>query len=205
MVRERLALLINQETDMETCGEAGDAESALKVIRQKRPDLVILDITLRGASGIDLLKQLKADLPEIAVLILSMHEETLYAERVLRAGASGYITKHECTDEIATAIRKVLSGDVYLSESMVAGVIRGMSGAGRKGQKQTIEHLTDRELEVFTLFGRGYALDEVASMLDMARPTVCTHRTRIKTKLGIRSAGEFLHIATKWVYDNDRS
>jgi len=204
MVRERLASLINEELDMETCGQAEDTQSALELIRQTNPDLVIIDLTLRGSSGMDLMKQLKDHRVKVGILIISMHEESLYAERALRAGAHGYVTKHECSDEIATAIRKVVAGEIYLPQQMISHVLKGMTRWGRSS-RNSIDLLADREMEVFNLTGRGLSTKEIADMLGVDAATVFTYRARIKLKMGIRSGRELLYVATKWVSGNEVS
>jgi DNA-binding NarL/FixJ family response regulator len=205
LVRERLAQLINHELDMEVCGEAEDTQSAMEIIRDTMPDLAIIDITLRGLSGIDLIKHLKALSIKVPILVLSMHEESIYAERVLRAGANGYITKHQSAQEIATAIRKILAGDIYLSEKMATGFLKFLSGAGLKGRPQPIDRLSDREFEVFALIGRGHSPHEIAKALDVGLATVSTYRQRMKAKLDLNTATELQHFAITWINENDRA
>lgn len=205
MVRERIASLIDQELDLETCGQADDMRSALEMIERLAPDLAIVDITLRGCSGIELLKQIKNRSLEVATLVLSMHEEPLYAERALRAGAGGYITKRESADEIATAIRSVLAGEVYLPQRMVPAVLKRMrTSADAAESKSGVDLLADRELEIFTLIGRGHTTHEIAKFLNIASATVCTYRNRIKEKMEIATAFELQKYATRWIYENDR-
>jgi DNA-binding NarL/FixJ family response regulator len=205
MVRERIASLIDQELDLETCGQADDAQTALNMIERLAPDLAIVDITLRGCSGMELLKQIKNHSLGIATLVLSMHEEPLYAERALRAGAGGYITKRESADEIATAIRSVLAGEVYLPQKMVPAVLKRMRSPTREPTESDsgVDLLADRELEIFTLIGRGYTAHEIARFLNIASATVCTYRNRIKEKVGVGTAFELQKYATRWVYEND--
>jgi DNA-binding NarL/FixJ family response regulator len=205
LVRERLAQLINHELDMESCGEAGDTQSALEIIRQTKPDLVIIDITLRGPSGIDLIKHLRALSMNVPILVLSMHEESIYAQRVLRAGANGYITKHQSAQEIAAAIRKILAGDIYLSEKMTAGFLKSLTGVGVNNQRKPIDRLADREFEVFALIGRGHSPHEIAKVLDIGVATVSTYRQRIKAKLDLNTATELQHFAISWINENDRA
>jgi DNA-binding NarL/FixJ family response regulator len=205
LVRERLAQLINHELDMESCGEAGDTQSAMEIIRETTPDLVIIDITLRGPSGIDLIKHLRALSMKVPILVLSMHEESIYAQRVLRAGANGYITKHQSAQEIAAAIRKILAGDIYLSEKMTAGFLKSLTGVGVKNQPKPIDRLADREFEVFALIGRGHSPHEIAKVLDIGVATVSTYRQRIKAKLDLNTATELLHFAISWINENDRA
>jgi DNA-binding NarL/FixJ family response regulator len=190
---------------MESCGEAGDTQSALEIIRQTKPDLVIIDITLRGPSGIDLIKHLRALSMNVPILVLSMHEESIYAQRVLRAGANGYITKHQSAQEIAAAIRKILAGDIYLSEKMTAGFLKSLTGVGVNNQRKPIDRLADREFEVFALIGRGHSPHEIAKVLDIGVATVSTYRQRIKAKLDLNTATELQHFAISWINENDRA
>jgi DNA-binding NarL/FixJ family response regulator len=151
LLRERLSQLINHELDLEVCGEAGNAQDGIQLIRNTGADLAIIDITLKGSSGLELIKSVKALSIGIPVLVLSMHEEALYAERALRAGATGYITKHQAADQIIQAIRRVLAGDVYLSERMTTSFLKSLTSAGVKSLSRPVDRLTDRELEVLEL------------------------------------------------------
>src|ERR1700733_11659931 len=151
LFRDRLSQLINQELDMQVCGESETAEQAIQLIRRLTPDLVIVDITLKGSSGLELIKGIRALSIGVPVLVLSMHEESLYAERALHAGATGYITKHQAADEVLSAIRRVLAGEVYLSEKMTSGFLKSLTSAGVKTISRAIDRLTDRELEVLDL------------------------------------------------------
>jgi DNA-binding NarL/FixJ family response regulator len=204
LVRERLAQLINHELDMESCGEAEDTQSAMEIIRDTTPDLVIIDITLKGPSGIDLIKHLRALSVKAPILVLSMHEESIYAERVLRAGANGYITKHQPAQEIVAAVRKILAGDIYLSEKMTAGLLKCLTVGGVKSQPKPIDRLADREFEVFALIGRGHSPHEIAKVLDIGLATVSTYRQRIKAKLDLNTATELQHFAISWINEKDR-
>jgi DNA-binding NarL/FixJ family response regulator len=205
LVRERLAQLINHELDMEVCGEAEDSQSAMEIIRETTPDLAIIDVTLRGVSGIDLIKHLKALSIKVPILVLSMHEESIYAERALRAGASGYVTKHQSAQEIATAVRKILAGDIYLSDKMATGFLKSLTGGGIKSRSQPVDRLSDREFEVFALIGRGHSPHEIAKVLDVGLATVSTYRQRMKAKLDLNTATELQHFAITWVNENDRA
>jgi DNA-binding NarL/FixJ family response regulator len=197
MFREQLAHLINKESDMCVCGEADNIREALQLIESDSPDIVIVDLTLKGPGGLELLKDLKARGVDVPVLVLSMHDESLYAERVLRAGARGYITKHEASNEVMAAIRKVLSGQVYLGTRMAGRVLERFSV--RSKAENGVSSLTDRELEVFELIGRGRTTREISTSLHLGISTVDTYRTRIKTKLHLENASQLCHEAIRWV------
>ena len=194
LFRERLAELINQELDMEICGEAEDAQQAIELIRNTSPDLVIVDITLKGSSGLELIKSIKTLPIGVPVLVLSMHDESLYAQRALQAGATGYITKRESADNVLLAIRRVLAGEVYLSVSLT---VRG------KGISRPLNRLTDRELEVLELIGHGHTTRQIAATLKLGVSTVDTHRERIKEKMNFRTGTELQHFAIRWVLERE--
>ena len=202
LFRERLAELINQELDMEICGEAEDAQQAIELIRNISPNLVIVDITLKRSSGLELIKSIKALPIGVPVLVLSMHDESLYAERALRAGASGYITKHEAADNVLLAIRRVLAGEVYLSETTTSVFLRSLT-TGVKNLRRPLDRLTDRELEVLELIGRGRTTRQIANMLQLGVATIDTHRARIKEKMNFRTATELQHFAIRWVRERE--
>lgn len=197
MVRERLAEVINRETDMAVCGEAEDRGSALEVIAREKPDLAIVDLTLKRSNGLDLIKDLHVMHPGLLVLVLSMQDEALYAERVIRAGAHGYITKQEATRKILDAIREVLGGRVFLSPGISAEILSRMLGKS-KGAIRSLEVLSDRELQVFDLVGQGFGTRQIAEQLSLDVKTVETYRSRIKEKLEIRDASELLRKAIAW-------
>ncbi len=201
MFREWLAQMIGKDRTFTICGEADNIQSAMKIIQTQRPDIAIIDITLRGSSGLELIKDLKAQGLDVPVLVLSMHEETLYAERVLRAGAKGYITKHEASSTLLKAIRHVLDGQVYLSEKMTATMLAKVSGQGSRKASGGMELLTDRELEVFHLVGKGYNTREIAAQIHLGETTVDTYRARIKDKLQLRNAAELYSRAAQWVQE----
>ena len=203
LFRERLAQLINHEPDMEVTGEADSAEDAIQLIRNRSPDLAIVDITLKGSSGLELIKSIKALSIGVPVLVLSMHEESLYAERALRAGATGYITKHQAADEVLSAIRRVLAGEVYLSEKMTSGFLKSLTSAGVKTISRAIDRLTDRELEVLDLIGSGQTTRQIADKLQLGVATVDTYRARIKEKMNFRNAAELQHFAIRWVRERE--
>ncbi len=197
MVRERLAEVINREADMMVCGEAEDRGGALEVIARETPGLAIVDLTLKRSNGLDLIKDLQVMHPELRVLVLSMQDETLYAERAIRAGAHGYITKQEATRSILNAIREVLAGKVFLSPDLSAEILSRMLGKS-KGAVRSLEVLSDRELQVFDLVGQGYTTRQIAEQLSLDVKTVETYRSRIKEKLEIRDASELLKKAIAW-------
>jgi DNA-binding NarL/FixJ family response regulator len=200
IVRKGLAQLISHEPDMNVCGDAEDVEQALAAVVRLHPDIVIVDLTLKKLSGLDLIRQLQNLQPDLATLVLSMHDESLYAERALRAGARGYIMKQEGTDKLVTAIRTVLAGDIYVSERMAARMLGKLVG-GRSSEApgSVMDRLSDRELEVFELLGRGLSTRQVAERLNVSVKTIESHREHIKQKLQLRNANELIQHATQWV------
>lgn len=201
MVRERLAEVINRESDMLVCGEAEDRGEALQVIDREKPGLAIVDLTLKRSNGLDLIKDLRAMYPEVLILVLSMQEESLYAERVIRAGAHGYITKQEATRNILEAIRHVLKGSVFLSPELSGEILSRMLGRS-KAAVRSLEVLSDRELQVFELVGQGFGTRQIAEQLGLDVKTVETYRSRIKEKLELKNASELLRKAIAWKRDN---
>jgi DNA-binding NarL/FixJ family response regulator len=197
IVRQGLALLIDHELDLEVAGQAEDAAGALRGIRSVKPDLVLLDVSLKDGDGIELLKDLKAQDPSLPVLMLSMHDESLYAERALRAGARGYVMKQEAPAILLAAIRKVLDGEIYISGRMGATLLRRMVGGKRSESIMPMDRLTDRELEIFRLIGQGETMKEIAAKLFLSVKTVEAHREHIKDKLGLRTATELLRYAIR--------
>jgi DNA-binding NarL/FixJ family response regulator len=198
IVRQGIAQLINQEADLTTCCEAGSAQEALDLVDKDAPDILLVDISLDGVSGIELVKMLKSRYPKIPALVISMHDESLYAERALRAGARGYIMKQEATEKMLTAIRQVLRGDIYLSEGMQGKILQRVL-AGNDSGLSPIDLLSDRELEVFRLIGHGYATSDIARELNRSVKTVETHRAHLKDKLGLKNAAELTRYAVRWV------
>ena len=199
LVREHLTALIQHEADLQVCGEAADAPTALSLISRQVPDLVILDISLKRSNGLELIKSLKEMWPKLPVLVLSMHDEMLYAERSLRAGALGYITKEEATVNVLSAIRKVLRGQVYLSDRMAGRMMKRMVGGVAKEGGSPLEVLTDRELEVFQMLGRGLGTRQIAEELRLGIKTVESYRARIKEKLQLEDGNQLLQHAIQWV------
>ncbi|MGZ4966605.1 MAG: response regulator [Chthoniobacterales bacterium] len=198
MFREQLRLLIDKEEDLVVCGEADNVPAALALIQHTRPQLAIIDITLKGASGLDLLKDLRAHEIDLPVLVLSMHDESLYAERALRAGARGYITKQEASIKVMTAIRQVLSGEIYLDTNVMRRMVDKVVGKSDKAVS-AIDRLTDRELEVFELIGQGRTTREIGYRLSVGLTTVDTYRARIKEKLQLGNAVQLHAEASRWV------
>jgi DNA-binding NarL/FixJ family response regulator len=199
MFRDGLRQLIDNEPDLQVCGDAAAAEPALQGISESRPDLVIVDISLAGASGIDLIKSIKSQLEDLPVLVVSMHDESLYAERALRAGAMGYVMKQEPAKTVKTAIRKVLGGEMHLSDKLASTLVsRFMHGAPEQ-PATPIETLSDRELEVFRMLGLGKGARQIAADLQVTVATVNSFRNRIKEKLGLKTSTEVMLHAIQWV------
>jgi len=201
MVRERLAELINREPDLQVCGEAEDRHGALQVVATTRPHLAIVDLTLKGSHGMDLIRDLQEFHPQVRILVVSMQEESLYAERVIRAGARGYITKQEATRNVMQAIRTVLAGEVYLSARLASHLLTRVVGQQRPEAVLSVGTLADRELQVFERVGRGFSTRQIAEQLHLDIKTIETYRARIKEKLKLKDASELLQRAIAWVHD----
>lgn len=198
LVRERLAEIINQEPDLMVCGEAQDRAGALAAMAAHRPELAIIDLALKDSDGLELIKDIRLQWPNVLMLVVSMYEESLYAERVIRAGARGYVTKQEATRDILSAIRRVLSGRVYLNENISARIIDRLADRSVPGAATPAEMLADRELQVFELLGRGLAVNEIARRLRIATKTVDTYRRRIREKLNLQTSSQLLQHAISW-------
>jgi len=198
IVREGLTLLINREPDLVVCGEAEEAEAALRAVVESRPDILIVDISLNGPDGLELIKAIRAIADRVPMLVLSMHDELIYAERALRAGASGYIMKQEGTKHVLVALRRILKGEVYLSDRaasrMVQHYVRGPAAAIRPVEAE----LSDRELAVYRLIGEGRGTRQIAEELHLSVKTVETYQAHIKDKLSLRSARELVQRAVEW-------
>jgi DNA-binding NarL/FixJ family response regulator len=201
IVREGLAQLINETPDLTVCAQAADAGGAMDVVRAHRPDLVIVDLSLQGRPGMELIKDMHASHADIAVLVLSMHDEDLYAERVLRAGAHGYVMKHQATDTIMDAIRRVLDGEICVSQKVADRLLGRLTTGSQRRVGSSMERLSDRELEVFSLIGQGKAIREIAEALSLSVKTVESHREHIKGKLGLGSSSELLRLAIQTALD----
>ena len=202
LVREWLTYLIQLQPDLVVCGEAEDAPHALRDIAATKPDVAIVDISLKLGSGIELIKNLKAVNPNVAIIVLSMHDERLYAERALRAGARGYIMKRETAKKVITAIRQVLSGKVYMSESLAAIFAEKFVEGRLPASGSLVEQLSDRELETFQLLGKGYETRQVAERMGVSMKTVQAHCAHIKEKLKLTNAAELLREAVRWQENN---
>lgn len=200
LVREGIANLIRTTPELKVSAEVGNAEETLLALAKEVPDLVLLDISLPGKNGIELLKDMHARYPRMQVLVLSMHEETVYAERALRAGAHGYIMKQEPGAKVIEAIRCVLRGELYVSPAIAAHMLKQYV-SNRQGldTRTSIEKLSDRELQVFSSIGKGMSTQEIAEMFHLSVKTIQTYREHIKRKLGLRNATDLVHHATHWV------
>lgn len=202
LVRAGFSQLIADTPDLKVCGEAGDMSSALQLLDTVTPDLAIIDLSLAGGSGLDLIERIKARNSDILILVASMHDESLYAERVLAAGARGYINKQEAQEKIIMAIRQVLSGKVYLSEHMTESILNNI--ASSSDDKYGIQSLSNRELQVFEMIGQGIAPGKMAKQLNISVKTIETHQAHIKKKLGVTSAHKLTHRAIRWVLEQGR-
>jgi DNA-binding NarL/FixJ family response regulator len=198
IVRQGLALLINQEPDLLVCGEAEEAVGAMKVLAACRPDILIVDVSLNGPDGLDLLKNLRSSHPTLPVLILSMHDELMYAERALRAGANGYIMKQEATEKVLVALRRILAGEIYVSDRIANQLVKHYITGSGTVRHSSIADLSDRELEVFRLIGEGHGTRQIAEELHLSVKTVESYQAHIKEKLSLRSARELMQHAIQW-------
>ena len=205
LVREWLTNLLKQQPDFQVCGEAGDAPEALRLIGATQPDITIVDISLASGSGIELIKDIRASHAQVAVVVLSMHDELLYAERALRAGAGGCIMKSEATQKVIEAIRAVLRGEIYVSPKVASLMARKFVG-GKTGRTSfPIEQLSDRELEVFQLLGAGYSTRQISEHLHVGFKTVQGYSARIKEKLNLSNINELMREAIRWQENQDRT
>jgi len=198
IVRQGLALLIDRESDLAVCGEADGAHSAFHAITTLRPDIVVLDISLSGPDGLDVLKEIRTRTTNLPVLILSMHDESIYAERAMRAGANGYIMKQEATEKVLVAIRRILQGDVYLSDRLTNTMLQHYVHGSSPVKKSPLLNLTDRELEVFRLIGEGRGTRQIADELHLSVKTIESYQAHIKEKLTLRNARELVQHAIEW-------
>jgi DNA-binding NarL/FixJ family response regulator len=198
-MRAGLAQLIDRQADLMVCGEAGSPVEAFQALATARPEVVLTDLTMPGRSGLEFIKDLLASHPQLAVLVISMHDEVVYAERALRAGARGYIMKEAGGENLLTALRQVLRGEVYVSPRMSARILEGMSGAKPRGSSSPIEKLTDREFEVFQLIGQGKSTRDIAEQLHLSSKTVDVHRSHIKEKLDLKDVTALVRHAVRWV------
>jgi len=199
IVRDGLITLINHQQDLKVCGEAGEAAQALKSISELKPEVVIVDIGLKSSDGIELTKSIKARYPRLPVIVLSIHDESVYAERALRAGAQAYLMKEVVSENIVTAIRTVLRGEIFVSNTMSKKLLRKLATGKTNTISAPMDSLSDRELEIFRLIGQGYKPSKIAQSMHLSVKTVETYRARIKGKLNLIDADELLRYAIKWV------
>ena len=204
MVRERLAEIINQEADLSVCSEAEDRHEAIESIKTCRPELVIVDLTLKNSDGFELIKDIHSRWPGLTILVVSMHDESLYAERCLRAGAKGYITKQEATRNVLVAIRCVLSGNIYLNENISTQILSRLTAHPKAVSAIPADLLADRELQVFELTGRGLNTRQIADSLRLSPKTVETYRGRIREKLQVKDPKILLQMAISWVHKDSQ-
>jgi DNA-binding NarL/FixJ family response regulator len=198
IVRQGLALLINREADLTVCGEAEEMHAALSAIQAAKPDILILDISLNGPDGLELLKNIRITSARLPVLVLSMHDESIYAERALRAGANGYIMKQEATEKVLVALRRLLSGEIYVSDRIANNMLRHYVRGTNVSEHSSVSDLSDRELEVFRLIGEGQGTRQIAEALHLSVKTVESYQAHIKEKLSLRSARELVQHAVQW-------
>ena len=200
LVRQGLSQIINNEADMEICGEAEDAPQAMKGVGPANPDVIIVDISLRGNNGLELIKNLKAIHENIRILVFSMHDESIYAQRALRAGAKAFVMKKESPTKVVEAIRRIITGEIYVSPSVADQVLHQIvNGPNNASSTSPIDRLTDRELEVVQLIGRGLSSREVAESLNLSVKTIESHRAHVKEKLNLRNATELVQFSVQWV------
>lgn len=199
MMRAGLAHLINRQTDMLVCAEAGQPAEVFSLLTQARPDLVLTDLTMPGRSGLEFVKDLIALQPELPILVISMHDEVVYAERCLRAGARGYIMKESGSENLLTALRRVMSGQTYVSPNVSENILRNISARKPRGSDSPIQALSDREFEVFQLVGQGKSTREIADQLHLSPKTVDVHRGHIREKLGLKDVTALVRYAVRWL------
>ncbi len=195
IVRHGLRQLIDQEDDLEVCGEAADVREAHAALQQTQPNVVVLDLSLRGSNGIDLIKDIRSKYEQLPVLVYSMHDESIYAERLLSAGANGYIMKEATADQLLSALRGVLAGKLYVNEHVKTRMMERVAVGGRKQTGDRTDRLSNRELEILGLLGRGKTTREVAESLNLSVKTIDTHRQRIKKKLGLQTSAQVTQFA----------
>jgi DNA-binding NarL/FixJ family response regulator len=198
IIRAGLTMLINREPDLVVCGDAEEMATALRLIDNLRPDVLVVDISLNGPDGLDVLKNIRTRSPGLPVLILSMHDETLYAERALRAGANGYIMKQEATERVLVALRRILNREIYVSDRIANKMLRHFVGGAATPQRSPLEELSDRELEVLRLIGEGHGTRQIAEELHLSVKTVETYQGHLKEKLGLKNSRELVQYAIQW-------
>jgi DNA-binding NarL/FixJ family response regulator len=201
LLRDGLRALLGEQPDLEVCGEAEDEVTARREVTALAPDIAIVDLTLKEGSGLELIKWLKERHPLVRVIVSTMHDEKIYGERALRAGASGYVNKHDPSTTIVTAIREVMKGGIYFSEPLVERLMRRAAGRDPDEAASAVNLLSDRELQVFRLLGEGKNSAEIAEALHLSRSTVDTYRERLKDKLGLKSSSELIYHAIQWTME----
>ncbi len=201
MLRRGLADLISHEPDLAICGEAESAAAAMRVVGESNPDLAVVDLTLKDVNGLELIRQIAAHRPPVKVLVCSMHDEKIYAERALRAGAMGYLNKGEAADTVVEAIRQVLGGKIHLSRHMADLLLHRVRDGRQQLEGAPVDRLTDREIEVFGMLGKGLSTREIAARLKLSVKTIDAHRQKIKSKLDLDGSNELVQHAVKWVME----
>ena len=204
LVRRGVADLLNREKDLEVCGEAADVIEAMRELERTHPDLVLVDLTLKSGHGIELIEKIKAGDPRVKTLVSSMHDETLFAERVLQAGAMGYLTKQEPPDTLLGAIRQVLRGELYLSPRMTSRLLHRVA-SGSPSREDPMKSLSNREIEVYDMIGQGLTIQQIAARLHLSPKTIETHREKIKQKLNLKNSTELNRRAVQWVLEGGRA
>ena len=199
--RDGARSLINLQPDMEVCAEADGADKGMWAIFDVKPDLAIIDISLGDGNGISLIKEVKARRADLPILVLTMHDDPIYAERAVKAGATGYVTKHEAPSTVLTAIRRLLDGGAYISENLASAIVLSLISPGRKKASSVVDVLSEREFEVFHMIGQGLGTREIAEQLHRSPRTIQAHRQRIKKKLGLKSATDLVRCALRWAGD----
>ncbi|MBI5773859.1 MAG: response regulator transcription factor [Verrucomicrobia bacterium] len=200
LLRQGISQLVNQQADLTVCGEAEDRAGALKAAAESQPDLAVVDVSLKNERGMELIKDLKVRFPGVLILVLSMHDESVYAERALHAGARGYIMKREASDKVLDAIRCVLDGGVYVSKSITGSILNKFTGGSENSRSAEFNALTDRELEVLGLVGKGFSAQQISERLHISIKTVEAHRANIKLKLNCSSGADLLQRAIRWTF-----
>ncbi len=204
LMRQGLAQLVNQQPDLTVCGEAEDVPEALQKTTDLKPDVVIVDLSLKGSDGIELIRNLHSRNAQLPLLVLSMHDEALYAERALKAGARGYIMKQEATNQVLSGLRRVLSGEIHVSHRVSSKIVQSLVGGSDVSERSPVERLSDREFEVFRKIGGGATTKEIAAELGLSVKTIETHCAHIKKKLCLHSQRELVQHAIQWVMQNER-
>jgi DNA-binding NarL/FixJ family response regulator len=205
IVRQGLIQVISREEDMSVCGEAGDGPGALQGVAEGGPDVAVVDLHLAQGDGIDLIKQMHKLHPRLPVLVLTMHEESFYVERAMRAGAQGFLTKQDAGEKVLAAIRKLAAGEMYVCDRVSPKLLKRLLAGGEAGDDSPVARFSDREMQVFRLIGEGLGTKEIAGRLNLSVKTIETYRANIKEKLGLRDARELVQYAIRWVIGQGRS